>query len=393
MPIATYVDANGLIQQAQPNVLRDQHYAGPLGTTSSTGYLRTALLEGAATNDAGWSESFGNWTPVGTTAQVSQTSGALGLGTVSLTEVTAASSGGAYGFYDAAIAFAGNGIKAASIVLAPGNSTRCALHLHDDTLNASRLLANIEWSSGQPVVAYLPVGAYYGAVALGNGAFRLLFATSTDVVAGSAHSFNLYPGYNSPSGLAAAGSVLAGALQLEDSTAPSSYVPTTGAGTASRSADNLLWAFVLAPQAQTLYARFFDYGTICGALGRVAWIGAGDAAAPFLSVDGGGGTPRCYHAEPAGSVFAQAASGPAYGDSVELRAVLRADGAVLVAQSLNGGAEVATGYTAALALTSAWSSGTLYVGGNGPGGAFGFAALVSLKLAAGLRTLAQMRAL
>jgi hypothetical protein len=84
---------------------------------------------------------------------------------------------------------------------------------------------------------------------------------------------------------------------------------------------------------------------------------------------------------------------PAYGDRMEVRAVLNADGSVQLGASKNGGAETLGSASAANALAAAWSTPTLVsvgcIGANGQGNIL----LRSLIISAGVQDLATMQGL
>lgn len=180
--------------------------------------------------------------------------------------------------------------------------------------------------------------------------------------------------------------------QLEEAPLPSSYI-ATAASTVARLADDLSYPFLAFPQAMTAYARFVERGAIAIAANpRIFQIGGG-AARFQITTSTATGQYGVAHNNGVTAVSATLASGPSYGQLVELRAVLNADGSVLIGQSINGGAESLAGPSAALALASAWSDQKIWVGEAAAASAVAAMGLFDLRVAGGARTLQQMREL
>lgn len=179
-------------------------------------------------------------------------------------------------------------------------------------------------------------------------------------------------------------------LQFEaDAPFASSYIPTT-ASAVTRSADSFSLPFTAAPQEMTLYARFVEQGTISISSARLVQVGdAADADARLL-ISQAGGFYEMSHDSGSTSVSSTLAAAPAIGDLVELRAVLFADGAVQLHQSINGAAETSAAKSAANALAVAWSDDLIWL--NSVGSAFvGFNAFTHLSALPGVKTQAECR--
>lgn len=159
-------------------------------------------------------------------------------------------------------------------------------------------------------------------------------------------------------------------------------------------ADDLTWAVAPAPRAMTLYVAFVEAGTRTGGDGLV-YLGNDGQTGARLILDSSGSNYRVTYHDGSTSRTATLATGtPATDAFAELRAELRADGSVRLGLSVNGGAETVTAASSTLALASAWGSGAVLRANRvGSGGAQGSTWLRSLKLAAGVRTMAAMRAL
>ncbi len=220
---------------------------------------------------------------------------------------------------------------------------------------------------------------------IGNGWYRLTLTVTAGISSGN--SVTCYAGFVGNSVTAGKFVYLWGA-QLEAAPVGSSYIPTA-AGTASRVADALTFALNILPRSMTAYAKFVEYGTIAtGGTSGVLGIGAHVNPAFYVANDATGHY-QVQHVR-AGSVSSTAAAAPTLGQVVEVRAVLNADGSVQFGQSIAGAAEVVAAASAANALAAAWNDTTLTVNSIG-GASTGFAALLSLRIAAGVQTLATMR--
>ena len=101
---------------------------------------------------------------------------------------------------------------------------------------------------------------------------------------------------------------------------------------------------------------------------------------------------RVAHDNGTTAVGATLAASPSWGDTVELRGVLNADGSVLIGQSINAAAETTNSDATAAALGAAWAGTRLYVGSR-VGADIGLNPILAVKVARGVRTMAYMRAL
>jgi hypothetical protein len=185
-------------------------------------------------------------------------------------------------------------------------------------------------------------------------------------------------------------------LQFEDNvTFETSYIRTTGSA-ATRAADDLRFSFLHIPQAMTTYAKFIELGSpnwvaIGGAAPRIMQIGAVTGIDPRLyMVKATGSDSYGFGHDPSAQVDSGADVNPALGDAIELRGVLQSNGSVICGASKNGAAEVVGATSSAAALAGAWSGTTINVGGlNGSG--VSAIALQALRVAFGIRSLAQAR--
>jgi hypothetical protein len=239
------------------------------------------LLEPAATNRVRQSQALG--TTPWVTSNLTATEGWRTCGYLTLTRCVDATAGAVGSVYqDLNTLFSGNGVKGFSIVLAPGETSAPSggdVVLRDVTASADRLSWTVTWNSdGSPNVG-TNVGAYYGAQPLANGAWRLYGATTSGVLAANNHRVTLRPARTASE----QGIWLVGAVQVEDTTVPTSYIPTTtSAGT--RAADVLTYAWNTAwvPRESLLtlrcawFAPHMDAGVAPSATSALWTIGVGN---------------------------------------------------------------------------------------------------------------------
>lgn len=180
-------------------------------------------------------------------------------------------------------------------------------------------------------------------------------------------------------------------LQFEVGATPSSRIINAGTALA-RSADQLTYAFNDLPRALTVYVRGINMGTAQINNGNnpyYALIGA--APSFFVLYETTGAKPIAQLTASAFSTAATSAgTNPSVSDSVEVMGTLTSAGVVDFAQSLNGAtATGSTGAGAAHALPGTWGAGTLYLNAADTGA--GFFAYQSVRIAAGVQTMAFMR--
>lgn len=150
--------------------------------------------------------------------------------------------------------------------------------------------------------------------------------------------------------------------------------------------------FTPPPGESTFYLKFIELGTI-GLPGATALlIGNAASANPVLAIYNPGGFYTAYHHNGVTSVTSALSVAPVINNTVELALRLSGDGSVNISQSINGAAETISAQSAALAFAAAWSGALLWPNSSS-GGVRGFAAYKSIKVAAGARSLAEMRSL
>lgn len=196
------------------------------------------------------------------------------------------------------------------------------------------------------------------------------------------------------SGSSVSAGVLVWGAQLEtgmpDAT---SLMPTSSAG-ASRANETLYFDFPYAPQAMTVYVRFVEHGGVnmpgAGALFQVGSATASED--PRFLVSGSPGFYRIQHDNGHTNPAATLGTAPSPNEETEIRAVLRADGSILIGQSIESGAETTVSDTTPAVLAAAWAGERLYLNSRGTDG-LGIAAYIEVKVEAGEKSMAEMRSL
>ena len=264
---ATYYDVNGVIQTAAVDEARTAAYLPDgNGNFVSAGPL---LLEPAGTNLLLQSENFGNtWIPVGL----------LAFGSGSTLNATTAPDGAitadlivpsaVVGNHGVAVAWPGSGTRTLSIYAKPSGYSQIAF-----TSSTSIIVFDLP---SKAVVA-TPVDFSSGSVtALGNGWYRVS-AVITSPAGGNMNILVANSSLISFAGDGTSGIYLWGA-QLEQSSHPTSYIPTT-TSTVTRAAD------VSTSAATTVFESDWyrqDEGTVFAQYNSVTWNADPNFPKPFV---------------------------------------------------------------------------------------------------------------
>lgn len=381
--VGPYIDGDGLLKQAAANIPRTTWF-----DLDNDGVFETPglLLEAARTNlvssdnfDAGWT-SFG--TPVVTSA-ISDPAG--GTAAYRIEDNDGAASEGK----QLDIAFTGNAQKIVVFVVRQAtmaSSGNQSLELRDSTAGLDRLALEISaWSNGEPTVA-ATTGTYVGKYRMRGGYWALIGLTTT-VTAANTNRAQIRPCLTA----SATGSIDVYRVNAFNSDQPGLSVLNASA---VRSDEAWYAAFSHTPQAMTVYVKFIEGQTQNWPdQGYVFDITSAGNGAPRLEVyreTGAGYAVQHYDGVTSRQSFVSASA--VFGQTIELRVELRADGSVLLGRSTNGGAEVLGSASGTLAFQPAWAAPRLYLGSAGAVSP-GHQAFLSCKVVAGVKTLAEMRAL
>jgi hypothetical protein len=389
----TYVDTTGVINSAPyAGVRREARDWHGTGVRDSAGLL----IESQRTNLCTQSEAFELWTlqngATVTANQVVAPDGALSADL--LNNPTAA---GASGF-GRDCTFPDNGEKCVSIFLKAGTATSTDVGLYEAQGPVWRHFVRVAWNSGVPTVTFLTGnGTIYPVVGLGNGWYRIAFSAK-NVIAANTNVLYVYPSSSD----AVAGTVYAWGAQVENAPSPTSYI-ATASSTITRSAETLTWAADWRPQAFGFRLEFIEGGLRhSNTLGNggVFSINKDDGTGAYLLLGTytDGIIPNVYalyHGNGVTSSGAAVGETTQIGDRVVLRGQLYSDGSVQLWQSVNGGAEVASGQGGTCPLASTWGNGAarLRLGANGASNVVGGSWFKRLKLVPGVPDASTLAAL
>lgn len=393
--IATYTDIDGTLATAGAGLARDGHYV----TDEDGNWVRSTKLEAARTNSITRSEEFdhADWTKEDASIVADDTEAPDGSTTADkIVEDATSARHGIYG----------------STYLTPGSAEQVAWSVFAKAAERDILRVEFGGTSYDDVAAWFDLSS--GTVgttndpttsasldrtlieSLGGSWYRCtIVATSDGSTATALPRFGPADadGNASYSGDGSSG-IYAWGAQLERAVAfPSSYIATTSSPV-TRSVDSLSFPFNHDPQAGTMYAKWVDRGTSTINNARVAKVGA----------DGFAGSARWYiahnslgqyavgHRNDTGEVSTIAGAAVSVGDVVEFVGQLYSDGSVQGHISINGGSLTSATRTSANTLAGAWGASTINVNSAGGGTAVGFADFIALKIAPGVKTMAEMRA-
>lgn len=377
--VGPFTDRNGKLRSASANRLRTEW----LDTDGDLVFDTPALLVEAARTNLVGSDDFSAWTSVGTpvvTGSISDPAG--GTNAYRIDDDDAGNEEYKY----RAVTFTGDGIKSAVFVVreatqpAGGNQD---LRIGDTTAAVYRLRLQISaWVGGKPTVS-AAIGTYLGQRYVGNG-FWAIYGQTTSVTAANAHTAEISP---AGSGGATTGSIDIYRVNTYDADIPSRSILNASE---VRNADLWVSPWLRKPQAMTVYVKMIESGTARSA-GYVMHIGANSGADPYFSIYGDAATGY-YSAvhSPAAASTSTVSTAPAFGDVVELLVQIDADGAVLMTQVLDSGAEVAGSQGTDQAFAATWSDDILNIGGTGLT-TQGMNPIIVVKIARDVRTMADMR--
>lgn len=338
------------------------------------------LLEASSTNLVAPSDGFAGWTLVNATVDSTSESDPFRtkLGSI----VNASQSNGSV---RKPISFTGNGTKSISMVVKQGTAMAFGFSIHDVSASTTRHRVDVTWTGGIPVLTTQSgSGMLFPPERLADGWWRV-GASVDNVVAANSHQFILY------ASAGAAGTTLAMSAQTEDRPTPSSCV-RTGSSTVARSSDALSWQFLALPQEMSIYLRFIESGGVIqdGTTRILLHLGSGSSPRFFVSRGSSSSVYSMTYNSMSVSAIAPSIA-PGYGDISEILCTLPASGRARMLQSVNGGPPHISIATADVPMPATpWSSPILHLnalGGSNPS----LTRYLDLKLAAGVRTLQEMR--
>lgn len=372
---ATYVDANGVLQTAAANVLRDGHYV----RNPVTGLMeRSVLLEGQRTNLFLRSNDFANasWTKyaqgIAAAPVVTPNAGVAPDGTATAARIVFNSVGS-------------NGADRSFLQQIPAATA--------STAYTSSFWVKSATGDPETVVLINNFGTVTSTTTVVVGA-EWTRVTNTHTTSGTDTAARTWFGINGTGSAARSADVLVWGAQLEAGAFPSSYIPTTTAA-ATRQADLLEMPLAASVADLSVFARFVDVGTSTN--GTSVWsLGVGEESSLRATYDSGyrGRYRNIVSGDPGGSGYDnQAGTGAtsAIGAIVEsvvqvypdtsIGAEVRVGGGAL--QTARNVATLARGPVSAVRFRPAASLGAVR----------NYAAFTHLCIARGVRTLAECRQL
>jgi hypothetical protein len=287
-----------------------------------------------------------------------------------------------------AVTFTGNGTKAFSLLLKSDGAAGVGyVSLFDSTAAQNRAVLRYVVASGGSITATCTVGTLLQTELLGDGVYRFHISAPSCLAA----SVNQVYAF-ATAGDATLTTVLVSGIQIENAPSPSSLIPTTTA-TLARAADTLSFGFSVRPQAMTVYVRSVTLSTDFS--GNPYWLDIGSTATTdhFYLLPGAAGSAFAQFFNDlgaGGTSFASVSPTQGYGDAIEVAGIMTAAGAAQVRAAKNGGTVLDSGVGTAVALPTAWSAATLRLNAADSGN--GLSAFHSVRVAAGVQSLAFMRA-
>lgn len=395
--IATYADAEGVLQGAGGNRLRLHYLWVDVAHTEGPDEV-SLLVEPARTNKLVRSEALDNASWTKAAASIDDNASVGPDGAASMDKIIEDGTNANHGVSQAVTGMAADAVYALSGWFIAGARSWVRLNIFETAASTNIVRAWFNLSTGvigttsaggtgAVVRAYVEdwthvtAGLYRCVLAgsVGNGAT----AISASVNIATADTVTSYAGDG-------ASDVHGGYLQLEEGASASSYIATSSAAD-TRQAGAGYGAYTHAPQAMTVYVKMQEAGGLPLTSGCVFHIGDANVTTdPRLVIDSTGSFFRLTHDNGTTARTATLAAAPARDQLVELRAVLNADGSILLGQSLDEGAESVTATSSTAPLGSAWANTRLYIGSGGSSNQ-GLNPIIELCVVAGVRTIVEMR--
>lgn len=355
---ATYIDADGIVQTASVDEIRDGHYIN--GT-------RHLLVEASRTNVMTYSSDFMDASyGVGGVTKVGGFVAPNGSSEAVLAQETATS--GLHQIVKAYPTFAPNTSQSVSVFVKASGRTagefigifgtdRFGVVFDLDT----ETLTDYEVGDGKVFNKSLTTVA--------DGWYRLTVAglPGSGSTSGNWYFRNNSGGTNNYSGDGVSGLLWWGFQAELNAPVASSYIPTSGAA-ATRSADNLEFEWVHAPQPMSIYTRMTELGTVDMASGTYAIWTIGKVAPRMAAYNTSNRWGIFHHNGTANEVASGVAPAPQTGDTVELIHLVSGSGAVQAALQVTNLETTGSGNPSdPLEFADAYGENVLTVGGwTGP---------------------------
>lgn len=265
--------------------------------------------------------------------------------------------------------------------------------LYDTTAATDRIHLRIQsWGASGPSVS-AQVGTLIGVRTLGSGYYQIQAYTEA-VATGNTNELRIFPAANNGQ----TGSFDIYRLMVFDDKVPLLSVVDEGA---THQKDVFYAPFPHPPQEMTVYLRFDERGSITASNKTLIHIGSATATADPRLIVARDTSVAKYSVTFDNGTTVNSANGnnlttPNFNDLVELLATLDANGNVQISQSVNGGAiDVGAASSTTATIPAAWAAERLYIGSRGSSGTthHSVVAMSDVKIARGLKTMAQMRAL
>lgn len=379
--------SNLLLAAAASGILRNAHFVVPNGRTIPE---RTLLIEPASVNRVLYSQDLANaaWSK----SLVAVTSDALAAPDGTLTADLAVLDGGAPSTLQQTVTLVGDGTKAISAFVHPQRNPYFGFQLQDTTAAAVRQLVAWQFNGDNiPTLAAIDTtaaDAFTPQRVKGTNWWRVA-AKAPGVIAANTNVLTIYPAY---AGSATGDGTYPWGIQVEDRPVPTAYIPTTSV-VVGRNEESPYLPFSAHPQPMTIYLRFIDLGVGIDGLSNYSGLFAigGTTDDAMWVVNDTANRLVVSHRRTSEVLGSYAATRTAYGDLVEIRVTLAADGVVQLHQTINGGAEESGTASSAQPLAAAWSNPRFYIGNRN--GAVGSAAFTHVAIAKGAQSRETMRQL
>lgn len=359
-----------------------------------TGFSRRGLLlDPPLTNLILYSDDLSNWTANGSppTATIWRDFGIMSMWSLQ------DNASGTLQSWSRSVTLTGDGVKDGVLHVAQDTSVSSVLRLRDTTASADRLVLQVEWSGGIPVVT-AHTGTFVGQRLLTNGAWEIRFLT-TAATAANAHTVFIYPATDETFTATPTGKVYFGGAALYNLTRVASY-SESGAAADSVVNEYMNWTLTLPKRRVWMYLAYTNLGGLAVTGSGSGFCVFGDIASCGVGLyNTGPGQLGGFHyttgtgGGPSPTVAALAVP---FGSFVEQLVTMDQYGKLSVENAYDLGTSVtATSGSNAVNMTTAYASGLVRLGSFGASfnshGGVAYHALKIGEYGAGTPTLAKAR--